>query len=210
MNTLSPSMPPVALLASSAVVKVFIFSRGPAYFDRNFSAKFISLIADEYDDPSTANKLWDDILADHIRELTVFARLYRPGVVYEFDSLTDLTKFDRDFFANVDSRILDNICNTLDCSRGDISDVKPVNAGLTNLSTMFTVKGVRYIYRHPGSGTEKIINREAEAFALGVARDLGLDDTFLYEDPDEVGRYRFISRGAPSWITAIPTMLLAL
>ena len=163
----------------------FYFSRGPAYFDRNFSAKFISLIADEYDDPSTANKLWDDILADHIRELAVFARLYRPGVVYEFDSLTDLTKFDRDFFANVDSRILDNICSTLDCSRDDISDVKPVNAGLTNLSTMFTVKGVRYIYRHPGNGTEKIINREAEAFALGVARDLGLDDTFLYEDPDE-------------------------
>ena len=105
--------------------------------------------------------------------------------MYEFDSLTDLTKFDRDFFANVDSRILDNICSTLDCSRDDISDVKPVNAGLTNLSTMFTVKGVRYIYRHPGNGTEKIINREAEAFALSVARDLGLDDTFLYEDPDE-------------------------
>ena len=105
--------------------------------------------------------------------------------MYEFDSLTDLTKFDRDFFANVDSRILDNICSTLDCSRDDISDVKPVNAGLTNLSTMFTVKGVRYIYRYPGNGTEKIINREAEAFALGVARDLGLDDTFLYEDPDE-------------------------
>ena len=32
---------------------------------------------------------------------------------------------------------------------------------------------------------KKIINREAEAFALSVARDLGLDDTFLYEDPDE-------------------------
>ncbi len=45
----------------------------------------------------------------------------------------------------------------------------------------------------------KIINREAEAFAFGgVARDLGLDDTFLYEDPDEGWKISLYIEGCPS------------
>lgn len=122
---------------------------------------------------------------DHINELEVYMKPYEPGIIYEFDYLTDLTAFDRDFFENVDSKILINICTTLSCERADITDVKPVKAGLTNLSTLFTAKGVRYIYRHPGNGTEEIVNREAEAFALNAASELGLDDTFLFEDPAE-------------------------
>ena len=67
-----------------------------------------------------------------------------------------------------------------------------MKAGLTNLSTLFRVRGEKYIYRHPGNGTDEIVNRKAEAIALGIARDLGLDDTFVYEDPDEgwkISRY---------------------
>lgn len=168
------------------------FSRGPAYFDQAFSKQFLAIISDEYNKPATADKLWDDLLMDHINELEVYMKPYEPGIIYEFDYLTDLTAFDRDFFENVDSKILDNICTTLSCERADITDVKPVKAGLTNLSTLFTAKGVRYIYRHPGNGTEEIVNREAEAFALNAASELGLDDTFLFEDPAEgwkISRY---------------------
>lgn len=158
---------------------------GPAYFDKAFSQQLLGLIEEEYDDPSTKDKLWDDIMSDHIRDLNIHMKTYDANVVYEFDYVTDLVRFDRDFFANVDSRILDNICETLDCTREDISDVAPVKAGLTNLSTLFSAKGVKYIYRHPGNGTEEIVNRKAEAFALQVAKELGLDDTFIYEDPQE-------------------------
>ena len=168
------------------------FSRGPAYFDQAFSKQFLAIISDEYNKPATADKLWDDLLMDHINELEVYMKPYEPGIIYEFDYLTDLTAFDRDFFENVDSKILDNICTTLSCERADITDVKPVKAGLTNLSTLFTAKGVRYIYRHPGNGTEEIVNRKAEAFALNAASELGLDDTFLFEDPAEgwkISRY---------------------
>ena len=168
------------------------FSRGPAYFDRDFSKQFLNIISDEYSKPATADKLWDDLLMDHINELKVYMKPYDSGIIYEFDYLTDLTAFDQDFFENVDSRILDNICTTLSCDRSDITDVKPVKAGLTNLSTLFTAKGIHYIYRHPGNGTEEIVNREAEAFALNAASELGLDDTFLFEDPTEgwkISRY---------------------
>lgn len=171
------------------------YSCGPAYFNRTFSSQFVKIIADEYSNPSTVNKLWDDLLMEHIDEFEMYLRPFDEGVIFEFDYLTDLTTFDRDFFSNVDSRILDNICGTLKCSRSEITDVVPVKAGLTNLSTLFTVKGKRYIYRHPGNGTEEIINRKAEAFALGVARELGLDDTFLYEDPLEGWKISFFIEG---------------
>lgn len=168
------------------------FMQGPAYFDREFSRRYLEILGSVYDRPETARKLWEQVFAEHVGELDMTMKALEPGVIHEFDYLTDLTSFDRDFFVNVDSRILDNICRTLSCEREDISDVRPVKAGLTNLSTLFSAKGVKYIYRHPGDGTDEIVNRQAEAYALGVARELGLDDAFVYEDASEgwkISRY---------------------
>lgn len=159
--------------------------RGPAYIDREFARRYLKILEEEYDRPETVGKLWEQIFGDHATELHMVMRAPEADTIREFDYLTDLVAFDSDFFANVDSRILDNICETLDCAREEISDVTPIKAGLTNLSTFFTAKGVKYIYRHPGNGTNEIINRRAEAHALKVAAELGLDDTFVHEDPDE-------------------------
>ncbi len=157
---------------------------GYAYFDRAFSRAFAATLERVYDLSDTAPKLWEDIFADHVRELPAMSLRRLPaGVIYEFDYLSDLCAFDGDFLANVDSAILDNICRTLSCERADIVDVVPVKAGLTNLSVLFSVRGCQYVYRHPGDGTSEIVNREAEAYALQVAKRLGLDDTFVFEDP---------------------------
>lgn len=169
-----------------------LYLLGPAYLDRAFVERYLAILGDEYDRPETAPKLWEQVFADHAAELPMAVEELPAGTVFEFDYLTDLTAFDRDFFANVDSAILESICSTLGCAREEICDVEPVAAGLTNLSTLFSVRGTRYIYRHPGAGTGEIVNRSAEAFALGVARDLGLDDTFVFEDPEQgwkISRY---------------------
>ena len=83
------------------------------------------------------------------------------------------------------SHVMRNICATLSCEPADVQDVEALISGLTNLSICFTVKGVRYVYRHPGRGTEEIVNRRAETHALSIARDLGLDATYIHEDPIE-------------------------
>ena len=169
-----------------------LFSVGPAYFNEAFSQKLLAFIQADYDAPETYHKIWESILSRHISQLDVYAKKQPAGAIYEFDTVADLVAFDRDFFANVDSCILDNICKTLDCTRDDISSVSPVKAGLTNLSTLFSVQGQKYIYRHPGTGTEEIVNRKAEALALNIAKELGLDDTFIFEQPDEgwkISRY---------------------
>lgn len=158
---------------------------GPAFFDGELSRGILGVIERGYDDPEMRGSLWDDVLARHLGELSIRMRALPAGTVHEFDYIRDLAAFDADFFENVDSRILDNICETLGCERSDISQVEPLKEGLTNLSVLFTARGKKYIYRHPGPGTEKIVNRRAETYALGVAKKLGLDSTFIYEDPDE-------------------------
>ena len=137
---------------------------GHVYFDRAFSETFVRILVDEYDRPETAGKLWEDIYRAHLDELRMVMRPYEPGVIYEFDSISDLKEFDHDFIENVDSAILDNICRVLDCSRGDVEGIVPIKEGLTNLSFRFVVRGESYVYRPPGVGTDEIINRASEAF----------------------------------------------
>lgn len=165
---------------------------GHAYWSREFSRKFVDILDAVYDAPETAAKLWEDIYADHVDELPMVVRKYPEGVIWEFDSLDEVSEFDPTFIQNVDSSILDNICEVLRCGRSGISGIVPIKQGLTNLSFKFDVGGESYVYRHPGDGTDEIINRESEAFSQGIARDLGLDETFIYEDGNQgwkISRY---------------------
>ncbi len=48
------------------------------------------------------------------------------------------------------------------------------------------------MYRHPGAGTEDLVNRRSETFSQRVASSLGLDSTYLHEDENEgwkISRY---------------------
>ena len=83
------------------------------------------------------------------------------------------------------SRIMKNICGVLGCTEADILGFKTINDGLTNTSFIFEVKGKKFVYRHPGEGTEKIISRPHEKKALELAKEAGVDPTFLYMDADE-------------------------
>ncbi len=166
---------------------------GPAYLDETFAQDYLDILDDEYYLPETEGKLWETIFIEHVDELHMFAKkVLDDTAIHEFDYLGDLCAFDTDFMENVDSAILDNICRTLQCGRDDITEVRPLESGLTNLSVLFNCKGQRYVYRHPGAGTEQIINREAETFALKTAGELGLDTSFIYEDPKtgwKISRY---------------------
>lgn len=156
---------------------------GHAYWSRDYAERFIQILEDIYDNPETAPKLWEDIYAEHVSELPMCMRKYPADAIWEFDSLDELRGFDPYFIENVHSGILDNICSTLGCERGDVKRFEPIKQGLTNLSVKFEVGGTPYVYRHPGAGTDEIITRESEAYSQSVAKDLGIDRTFVYEDP---------------------------
>lgn len=157
---------------------------GHVYFDRDFSNRFREILEKEIEYPQTRNKLWENIYIEHIKEFDMQARKYATPIIFEFDSLDELRAFDPLFLQNLDSEIFDNIEPTLECTRDEIHDVYPLKQGLTNLSCHFATNSGEYVYRHPGTGTELIIDREAEHEALLTAQRLGLDDTYIYADPE--------------------------
>ena len=134
---------------------------GHAYFDRAFSERFGEILVAEYDDPRTTDKLWEELFIDHVDELDMEVRRYDTGTIFEFDSLDELKEFDPLFLENVDSKIFDNICRVLDCTKSEIHDVYPLKKGLTNLSCHFSTNSGSYVYRHPGVGTDQMIDRTA-------------------------------------------------
>lgn len=157
---------------------------GHVYFDRVFSQRFVKILEEEYDRPETTDMLWEDLYVEHIKELDMVLRPYPAGVINEFDSLDELRAFDPHFLENVDSEIFDNIVAVLGCTKAEIHDVYPLKQGLTNLSCHFATNDGEYVYRHPGIGTELLINRAGEVAAQKVAKQLGIDDTFIHEDPE--------------------------
>lgn len=156
---------------------------GHVFFDEPFSRRMAQIIRDEWDLPVTRDKLWENLFIDHIDELHMVARPYPAEMIHEFDALDDLREFDPTFIENVDSLAFDNIVSALGCEKADIRDVYPLKQGLTNLSCHVRVGDGEYVYRHPGVGTENLIDRDAELAGLNIARELGLDNTFITGDP---------------------------
>lgn len=157
---------------------------GHVYFDRAFSQKFGDILMREYAKPSTREELWENLYMKHIRELELYIRKYPAEVIHEFDSLDELRDFDSRYIVNADSAIFRNIEGVLHCKDSDITQIEPIKKGLTNTSFAFTCNDRRYVYRHPGVGTSAYINRQSEAISMEIARRLGLDDTYIYVDPE--------------------------
>ena len=161
------------------------FMIGHAYFSKEFSKKFLDILLAEYNEPGLDQMLWEDIYAKHINKLDMYMRKYEEGTIFEFDTLEDLRKFDAKYINNTDSKILKNICKVLECNESDIKNIDPIKKGLTNTSFLFECKDKRYVYRHPGAGTEEIINRVSEAKSQNLAKELGIDNTLIYISEEE-------------------------
>ena len=173
------------------------FMSGHVYFDHDFSTKFLKLLTKEYTTEECRNNLWEHLYMRHLDVLKMKIKRYSENVIKEFDSLDELKLFDDKYIYNTDSKIIAHICQVLKCKEEDIKDIHSIKQGLTNSSFYFTVKGdegkeEKYVYRHPGIGTDEYINRSSEVFSMGIAKKLGLDDTFVYMSPKGWKISRFV------------------
>ncbi len=159
---------------------------GHVYWDRKFSEAMIEILNEDHEAGNYNGIVWEQILADHCKALPPMEiKVYPKDSIFEFDSLEELRAFDKNYVHHTHSRIMKNICGVLECGEADILGFKIINDGLTNTSFVFEVKGEKYVYRHPGEGTEKIISRPHEKIALELAKAASVDPTFLYMDDDE-------------------------
>ena len=165
------------------------------FFSKEFSEKFKEILSREYEKEETRLNLWESLYMKHLDVLKMKIKRYPDGVLKEFDSLDELRQFDSNYVCNTNSRIIANICKVLSCKEEQIKDIHAIKQGLTNTSFYFSVEKdgqiEKFVYRHPGIGTDDYINRDSEVFSMGVAKKLGLDDTFIYMSPKgwKISRY---------------------
>lgn len=156
---------------------------GHAYLNENFSQKYKEFLEKEINDFGISSMFWEEFYAKHQKNLTLYMKEYSNNEILEFDSIDDLRQFDSDFLLNVDSDIIGNICNILDCHPNEIFDIRVIQAGLTNVSFKFTVGAKQYVYRHPGGTAGNLIDRRTELYTQYKAKELGLDKSLIYMDP---------------------------
>ena len=155
---------------------------GQAYFNEAFSKRFRGLLEAEIGEFGVDAMFWEEFYNRHIRELTLYMKECAADSVWEFENIDDLRRFDADFLLNVDSKIVANICDTLNCTPNQIVDINVIRAGLTNVSFRFTVDTKMYVYRHPGGTSGNLIDRRTELFAQQAAKKLKLDKSVIRMD----------------------------
>jgi len=159
---------------------------GHVYWNNDFAKKFVELINEHNEIGDYDDNLWEDLFSDNIKKLPPMEiKEYPNDIIFEFDSLEELRKFDAYYVNDTHSKIMKNICKVLACNESDILEFKAINEGLTNTSFIFRVSDKKYVYRHPGEGTEAIISREREKKSLELAKSIGVDPTFLHMNAAE-------------------------
>lgn len=159
---------------------------GHVYWNNEFSKKFKELLIKHHELGDYDDSLWEQLFTDNIKKLPPMqVNTYPNDVIFEFDSLDELRKFDEKYIKNTPSKIVNNICKLFNCTTCEITDFKPIKEGLTNTSFIFKLNDNFYVYRHPGDGTDSIINRRHEKKSLELAKQLNVDPTFVYMDENE-------------------------
>ena len=90
------------------------------------------------------------------------------------------------------NQIIQTISSVFYCTPDDISELKPVQAGMTNIVLSFKVNGGKYIYRHPGLGSEILVDRGRETIMQKVVEEAGIDTTLVAMDVEsgwKIARY---------------------
>ena len=156
---------------------------GHAFWTERFAKAFMELAESDRSVGAYDQKFWEWMLKDHLDTLPPISfKEYAPGAIQEFDYFEQLRQFDSGYLSHAHSDIIRNIKLVFRCDEEDVVDFRTISEGLTNTSFIFQINDVDYIYRHPGDGTESIINRRNEKTSLIKAKEYGIDPTYIYMD----------------------------
>ena len=117
---------------------------GHVYFDKNFSDSFKEILKNEYKNEETRKKLWEQVYIKHISTLKMKIKKYPNGVIFEFDSLEELRKFEPTFLSN--TKIMKEISEYLHCNENELSNFLLEENNEEFFSFSFIYKRQKYIY----------------------------------------------------------------
>lgn len=157
---------------------------GPAYFTREFSATYADLLDRYYHRLGTDECFWESIVRDHLKELPIHINRQDKDNVREFESVEDLRDYDPNYLFNSNNRSLGIISTVFGIPHSQIRAIRPLKDGMTNLSFLFEVNGETFVFRQPGVGTDKLIDRHSEKRTYELIEPLGIADEVRYFDGD--------------------------
>ena len=117
---------------------------GHVYFDKNFSDSFKEILKNEYKNEETRKKLWEQVYIKHISALKMKIKKYPNGVIFEFDSLEELRKFEPTFLSN--TKIMKEITEYFNCKENELSNFLLKENNENHFSFFFICQNKKYMY----------------------------------------------------------------
>ena len=156
---------------------------GLAFFDKEFSRSIKVLLDAEIDKYRVDSLFWEEFVGKHLDELDLFVKNFEKGKIREFDDLSSLKTLSVLFVDSINSQIVKNICEQLNCkSSKEISNVDILEAGHSNITFKVIVNDSIYVYRYPGISGKNIVSRKRETYINKLAKELEIDKTLLFID----------------------------
>ncbi len=100
------------------------YMMGHTFWSCDFSAKFLRILEETYDTPDTRNNLWESLYLQHLDVLKMRIRKYDPGVIFEFDTLDELRRFDESYIDDSRSQLLKTVAGKLEVPEKDIINIR--------------------------------------------------------------------------------------
>ncbi len=117
------------------------------------------------------------------KKMLLDAKIIPDETVFEINTYDDLIHCDMDS-KSLDSEYIRIICESLHAEKHEIYNIESLKAGMTNRSFLFNCAGYKYIFRIPGEGTDKLINRREEYEVYQQIKGRDICDEVIYMNPE--------------------------
>lgn len=101
---------------------------GHTFWSSEFSDSFLRILEEEYDKEGTSEKLWEKIFMSHLDVLKMEIRKYDSDVIYEFDTIDELRKFDNSYVNDTRSELLKKAALELGVKESDIIHITSIKS----------------------------------------------------------------------------------
>ena len=157
------------------------FFGGPVFLDNDFSQKFATILEEYPTAGISSNSFWKRALNKCFEAFNVHLCNQLDGA-HDFNTLSQLRKFDKMYLDDTHCAIMEYISEVFGIPQSKIYKMKPFNTGLTNQSFIFEVNEENYVFRVPGAGTDKLVNRSDEKRAYDLMGNTGITDEIVAID----------------------------
>ena len=112
---------------------------GHAFWTKEFSEVFLSILEKVYYLPETRDAFWETIFMQNLDVLKMQMRKYPSDYIFEFDTLDELREFDSSYKVDSKSIIMKHITQELGCKEIDIVELEACKK-VSNMADGFKFK----------------------------------------------------------------------